>query len=207
MRRYALLTLAALLVVLAGCGGGASVASQSAPAADEGTATQPATGSTRTTVYFLIDNGAAPIGVRRTIRTKSPYARRALEALLAGPSDEERGAGVTTALPAATRLLSLAFRATTAPGGNEAVVDLSGLEGVRDSMRTARIVTQVARTLIGLSDIDRVTFRSNGQPWGLVLRDGEVVDGPFDYRRLAFDIGYGCPGTETVVCDRFVGLP
>jgi hypothetical protein len=74
-------------------------------------------------------------------------------------------------------------------------------------LRTARIITQVARTLIGLSDIERVTFRSEGRPWGLPLMDGGVEDGPFDYRSIDFDIGRACARTETVVCDRFVGLP
>jgi spore germination protein GerM len=190
----------ALLMVPAGCGGGASTANRSETSVAEDS-------TTWTTVYVLIDDGAAPVGVRRTIRTKSPYAREALAALLAGPSDAERAAGVTTAIPSSARLLSLSFRATTARGGTEAVADLSGLTGVTDAIRTARVITQVARTLIGHSDIDRVTFRSHGRPWGNLLMDGSVDDGPFDYRRLDFDIGYGCAGTEIVVCDRFDGLP
>jgi spore germination protein GerM len=200
------LTLATALIVLSACGG-ASVANQLGTSANEDSTTQPTTGSTRTTIYFLIDGGAAPIGVRRSIRTESPYAKRALEVLLAGPSDEERDTGITTAVPASTRLLGLSFGATTARGGTEAVVNLSGLAGVTDPLRKARIITQVARTLIGLSDVNRVTFRSDGRPWGLLLMDGGIDDGPFDYRELAFDIGSACAGTETVVCDRFVGLP
>ena len=57
--------------------------------AKQGVTTQPTSGTTRATIYLLTDNGAAPIGVRRTIRTKSPYAREALKALLAGPTPEE----------------------------------------------------------------------------------------------------------------------
>lgn len=43
----------------------------------QGITTQPTSGTTRTTIYFLTDNGAAPIGVRRTIsRGRLMPARR-----------------------------------------------------------------------------------------------------------------------------------
>jgi hypothetical protein len=89
-------------------------------------------------------------------------------------------------------------------------VNLAGLppQGRTDVIRTARIITQIARTLIGVSGIERVWLETNGEPWGLTLRDGGVDAGPFDYGDLAgWDIGAACPGTETVVCDRFDALP
>lgn len=55
-----------------------------------GSTTQP--GTIRTTMYFLTDGGAAPIGVRRAIHARSPYAREALETLLAGPTSKKRRA-------------------------------------------------------------------------------------------------------------------
>jgi hypothetical protein len=72
--------------------------------------TQPPTGSTETMVYFLIDDGAAPIGVRRTIKTESPYAREALNALLSGPTPEEMSLGITTAIPEGVRLLTMTYK-------------------------------------------------------------------------------------------------
>ncbi|MGH2988985.1 MAG: GerMN domain-containing protein [Gaiellaceae bacterium] len=209
MARYAVLAALLGLVGLAGCGGSSPQGSGDEPVQEvAGVTTQPSTGSTRTTVYFLTERGVAPVGARRTIQTKSPYAREALEALLRGPSDEERGQGVTTAIPTDTDVLSLTIQAPRPRGGSEAVVDLSGLTTVTDPIDKARVITQVARTLIGMSDIDRVTLRSDGGPWGLVGMTGDVIDGPFDYGTLAgWHLGSSCPGTETVECDRFDALP
>jgi hypothetical protein len=59
-----------------------------------------------------------------------------------------------------------------------------------------------------MSDINRVTLRSDGRRWGLVGMTGGVIDGPFDYGTLAgWHLGSSCSGTETVECDRFDALP
>jgi spore germination protein GerM len=203
LRVPALILVAFLTSLGAACGAGRENGSLD-PAA-QGIATQP-TGITRTTIYFLIDDGAAPIGVRRTIKARSPYAREALKALLAGPTPAEQEHGLTTAIPDGTRLLSLPYKRH----GADVTVNLAGLppQGRTDVIRTARIITQIARTLIGVSGIERVWLETNGEPWGLTLRDGGVDAGPFDYGDLAgWDIGAACPGTETVVCDRFDALP
>jgi Sporulation and spore germination len=203
--RLPTLILAALLTTSgAACGAGRENGSRD-PAAP-GITAQPTSGTTRTTIYFLIDGGAAPIGVRRTIRTKSPYAREALKALLAGPTLEEQENGITTAIPDGTRLLSMTYERH----GADETVNLTGLppRDTTDVMRTARIITQIARTLIGVSGIERMWLEADGEPWGFTLRDGSVSAGPFDYGDFpGWDFGAGCPGTETVVCDHFVALP
>ena len=190
-----------LAALVAGCGAGAEEALRGS--AEAGSTPQP--GTTRTTIYFLTDGGAAPIGVRRTIEARSPYARRALEALLAGPRPEETESGITTAIPEGTRLLALTYERH----GADQTVNLAGLprEGA-DVLRQARIITQVARTLIGVSGTERVWLLDEGRPWGLTLRNGKIVNGPIDYGDLVgWNIGRGCPGTEAVVCDRFTALP
>jgi spore germination protein GerM len=167
-----------------------------------GSTTQP--GTIRTTVYFLADDGAAPIGVRRTIKAESPYAREALLTLLLGPTKEEAENGITTAIPAGTRLLSMRFKRH----GADETVNLSGLPERVGVLRQARIITQLVRTLIGVSGIERVWLLNDGRPWGLSARIQEIINGPFDYGDLVgWDFGAGCPGTETVVCDHFVALP
>jgi hypothetical protein len=168
-----------------------------------GSTTQP--GTIRTTMYFLTDGGAAPIGVRRAIHARSPHAREALETLLAGPTSEEAESGISTAIPEGTQVLAMTYR----HHGADETVNLSGLprEGA-DPVQQHRIITQIARTLIGVSGIERVWFLDHGQPWGLTLRNGRIDNGPFDYGRLVgWDIGRGCPRTEAVTCDRFVALP
>jgi spore germination protein GerM len=195
MRR--LLILAAFLPALAG-----GAATASSPGGDAPTVP--------TTVYFLTDGGLAPLGVRRSVARRTPppwgsQAGGALEALLAGPTAEEEAAGLTTAIPRGTTLLSLGTRGY---GGTGAVVNLSGLDAVGDGLDRARVITQVVRTLVGVSGIERVWFRSDGRPWGMWLMRGGVREGPYDYGDLAgFWLGAACPGTETVVCDPFRALP
>jgi spore germination protein GerM len=203
MQRRALRAIAAAVVTASGLACGTGTEDAARDLAEQGTATQP--GTTRTTIYLLTDGGAAPIGVRRTIMAKSPYAREALKALLGGPTAEEAEEGITTAIPDGTRLVSMTYERH----GADETVDLVGLppEGV-DVLQQLRLITQIARTLIGASGIERVWLRNEGRPWGLTRMNGTIDNGPFEYRDLVgWDVGRGCPGTETVTCDRFAALP
>jgi sporulation and spore germination protein len=159
----------------------------------------------RTTLYFLAEDGAVPLGVRRNVveRTPPPWGSAeggALEALLAGPTPEEAAAGLTTAIPTGTTLISLRSR-----GDGGTVINLSRLDGVDDGLDRARIITQIVRTL---GSVDRVWLLEDGEPWGMYLMDGGVTNGPFDYSTIGgFHLGAACPGTETVECDHFDALP
>jgi spore germination protein GerM len=165
----------------------------------------------RVTLFFLAEDGTVPLGVRRDVvgRTPPPWgsvAASTIEALLAGPTAEEASTGLTSAIPAGTLLISLGSRDE---GGTGAVVNLSGLDSVTDGLDRARVITQIVRTLVGISygSVDRVWLREDGKPWGMYLMDGGVFSGPYDYSNISFHIGASCPGTETVVCDHFDGLP
>ena len=159
----------------------------------------------RTTLYFLADDGSTSLGVRRGIVQRVPpswgsTAGGALEALLAGPKAEEAAAGLTTAIPPGTTLISLRSRGY---GGTGFVINLSGLDGANGALDRARIITQIVRTLA-----TRVWLLEDGEPWGMYLMEGGVDNGPFDYDTLAgFHLGAACPGTETVECDHFDALP
>jgi Sporulation and spore germination len=166
----------------------------------------------RTTLYFLVDDGRTSLGVRRDVVQRVPpswgsTAGGALEGLLAGPTAEEAETGLTTAIPAGTRLISLRLRGY---GGSGYVVNLSGLDGVDDALDRARIITQIVRTFVGISSgsVERVWLLEDGEPWGMYLMDGGVDNGPLDYETIrGFHLGASCPGTETVICDRFDALP
>jgi Sporulation and spore germination len=168
--------------------------------------------SFRTTLYFLAEDGTVPLGVRRDVVERTPpawgsAAGGALEGLLAGPTSKEASAGLATAIPIGTTLVSLRSRNE---GGTGAIVNLSGLDRVDDSLDRARIITQIVRTLMGISygSVDRVWLFDNREPWGMYLMDGSVDNGPFDYSTLrGFHLGAACPGTETVECDHFDALP
>jgi spore germination protein GerM len=160
---------------------------------------------TRTTVYFLAHDRAAPIGVRRSLQRRSPYAREALLALLAGPTAEERRAGITSAIPPSTEIRSLSFRGDVGTG---AVVDFSSLPATGDGVERARVITQITRTLIGVSGIERVWLRSDGRPWGFWSMEGGILDEAWSYDRLlGLNVGAALPGTEAVTGDYFSAVP
>ena len=162
----------------------------------------------RVTIYFLSDRGTAPLAVRATVRRgRGTSARAALERLLRGPTSVQSRAGITTAIPERTAVRSL--RVVRARRGSTAFVDLAGLPTRRyDPIDVARIGTQIARTLIGLADIERVRLRSSGRPWGFLDRQGRRMDLTWDYGLLVgLDVGTAKPGTEAVPDDEFSALP
>jgi spore germination protein GerM len=136
----------------------------------------------RTTVYFLIDGGSAPIGVRREIERRSPFAREALKALLAGPTAQERSVGISTSIPRTARLRSLRIAPSLSGESGLAVVDLSGFVIAREP-DAERVATQIARTTIGLSGIEKVRVHVNGRPIFFNLR-GQPLDLAIGYRTL-----------------------
>jgi len=142
--------------------------------------------SFRVSVYFLIDGQSAPLGVRRTVirRGFTPLARLALEQLLAGPNARERAEGLRSAIPAGARIRS--FSIVQRPKGSTATVDLAGLPSLANVNGTtiARIGTQIARTLIGLSNVARVRIESKGRPWNFSLIHGGISKRAWDYQLL-----------------------
>ncbi len=138
------------------------------------------------TVYLLTDGESAPLGVRRTVwRLRSvPVARAALQELLAGPSGRDRREGLTSAIPTGVTIRS--FSIAQKPRGSTATIDLAGLPSLSHVSGTtiAQIGTQIARTVIGLSDIRRVRIESSGRTWNFWLMSGGVATRPWDYRLL-----------------------
>jgi len=123
--------------------------------------------------------------VRRSLPRRSPLAREALSALLRGPTSTERAGGVTSALPREARIRSIRLAPALGPDAGTATIDLGGMRfGAGTTARQERTATQIARTLIGLSGIERVVLRADGRPWPFVDHAGRVIDLPVDYRRL-----------------------
>jgi hypothetical protein len=197
-----------LSVGAAGCGGDQAIQLEAPEAAGAGPNKRE---TARTTLCFLTDDGHAPLGVRRSVELVPPAegsrVRGAVLALLEGPTPSEQAAGITTAVPKGVTLRSLSFRGR---GGTGAVIELAGLPPVKgtDPLTRVRVITQVARTVIGVSSIERIWLRSEGEPWDLGLIDGGSVDTPTDYGRLlGFRVGAAKPGTEAVTGDYFKALP
>lgn len=134
----------------------------------------------RVTVYFLVDDQKASLGVRETAerRGTKPVAEAALQRLLAGPPIGH--AGLTSAIPAGTRVRSLSVVHQTARVNLAGLPSLSSVSGTT----VARIGTQIARTLIGLSGITRIRIESNGEPWNFRLMSGGISTRAWDYGLL-----------------------
>jgi hypothetical protein len=186
-------------LLLAGGGAGTSGAAQSASGQRV----------FRTSVYFLTEHGTAAIGVRRTIRPDREAARAALQALLAGPTAAEARQGITTAIPTGARIRSFSVR--QGQHTSDAIVDLVGLAPARQAsaVTKARVITQITRSLVGLSDVGRVWLRGNGRPWGMWDIHGRIEDVPHTYQELIgfYRLCSSASGTETVPGDCFTALP
>jgi spore germination protein GerM len=162
------------------------------------------TGRMEATLYFLSDDRSAPIGVRRSIARTSPSALGALRALIAGPTAAEHERGLTSAIPKTTQLLSLHI-----DNDATAIVDLSALPQQATGVDRVRVITQVTRSLVGVSGIEQVRLRSDRTPWGLWRMSGGVDDVAYGYDNLLgfFEICAAKPGTEAVADDCFSALP
>lgn len=132
-----------------------------------------------TTLYFLTPDRSAPIGVRRSLKRTSPFAIQAMRALLAGRTEAEKERGLRTAIPDGTKLVSLRIVRNTM-----AVVTLTGLPANGSPVDRVRVITQISRSLIGLSGIEQVRLRNDGKPWGLWLMNGGTADIAYGYREL-----------------------
>lgn len=106
-------------------------------------------------VYFLRDGKVSP--VRRTIEQSPAVARTALTSLLAGPTADERAAGLTTAIPRGTTVESLELT------GEVATVDLRG-DKPPSQGHGLRETAQIVATLTRLPTVQAVRFR-NGRTW------------------------------------------
>ncbi len=159
----------------------------------------------RVTVYFLTDGVAAPLGLRRSLDHGVGTADGAIRELLEGPTADEQRRGLTSAFSSGTELQSLEIRETSP----EALVELDGLTPPASAVQRVRMITQVARTLIGVQGIQRVRIRVDGEPLALWTQTGELDDRAYDYDALIgfFGVCIGTAGAEATPGDCFSALP
>ena len=169
----------------------ASACTDDEGASDDGTTTTtttvtstssmpPTTGAPSTTeaprevevaAYLLRDGFVGPVG--RTAASPDRVARDAVEGLLTGPTDEEAGWGLTTAIPDGTALVDLAI------ADGVATVDLSAeFATAGDPTSVEQRVAQVVFTLTRFDSVDAVTFRIDGAPVDAIA--GLALDPPVD---------------------------
>jgi hypothetical protein len=169
-----LLALAVVGFALAGCGSEQAV-SLGKPEAGSTTTSTEQTGSVPTLlalqVWFARDGGL--VSVRRTHEPTQAVATAATNALLEGPTDAERSAGFTSAIPSGTRLLGINIQ------NGVATVDLTSeyqSGGGSTSMQTR--LGQVVYTLTQFPTVQKVRFRLDGNPVNVFSSEGIVLDHP-----------------------------
>ena len=132
---------------------------------------------TRVSVYFVgqVDGSGTLVAVERVVTARDAEARlrAALDALLAGPTPAERARGLTTEIPAGTRLRGLRLREGTA------IVDLSGelASGGGSASMQAR-VWQIVYTATQLSAADQVRILLDGRETAALGGEGVLIDRP-----------------------------
>ena len=154
--------------------------------ADDGdeAAAAPRTPTELTVRLYWVSAGENALGVDRTVPYSASTATAAMNALLAGPTPEERTTwpAIDTAIPAGTSLLSVMVE------GGVAKVDLSGEfeSGGGTFSMTARLA-QVVYTLTELPTVDAVEFFIDGRRVEMFSGEGLILDGPQtldDFARL-----------------------
>src|SRR5919197_3856571 len=207
--RYAIVTLTVILAGLLGvlgasCGAGSGArsagpaptagpegaAGPTVPGSETGSASEtvpPPTGTSgggagllRYQVWF--HRGEQLFVVTRTQNATPRVGSAALEALLEGPTESERAAGVQTQIPDGTQLLSLAI------DHGIATVDLTSEyeSGGGTASMTMRLA-QVVCTLDQFPTVKGVLFQLDGRAVDVLGGEGIVIDHPLrcrDYRDL-----------------------
>jgi len=122
-------------------------------------------------VYFIRDEKIAT--AHRQIPASPRPATEAIQALLAGPTEAEQAAGMSTAIPEGTTLNGIVIEAGLA------TVDLSGdFESGGGSFSMLARLAQVVYTLTQFPTVEQVRFELDGQPVEVFGSEGIALDQP-----------------------------
>ena len=166
--------LALLALGVAGCDGD-EVAAPPETTTPGDTTTSPTSETTTFAIYLLRDGLISP--VRRSVAATPAVARASIEALLDGPSADERGEALDTAIPEATTLLGVSI------ADRVATVDLSGAFDDGDDAESLHgRVAQVVATLTQFPTVERVSIRLDGEP--VTTIGDQTVDPPIGRRAI-----------------------
>ena len=160
-------------MALAGCGSEKAVSlGQPQPqttTAKEQTGTVPTFLSLQ--VWFARNNGL--VGVHRTHQPTQLVATAAVNALLDGPTSDERLTGLASAVPPGTKLISIAIH------NGVATVDLtSEFQSGAGSRSMQMRLAQVVYTLTQFPTVQKVRFSLDGSPVNVFSNEGIVLDHP-----------------------------
>lgn len=161
--------------------GSATATAPPPTATGSGTVVDPASGSASGVLFEVwLTRGESLFLTWREREGTPRVGTAAMEDLLAGPTPLEASAGVTTVIPAGTRLLGL----TISKG--VATVDLSSeFESGGGSASMSARLAQVACTLDQFETVKGVSFELDGQPVDVFSGEGIVLDHPVRCRDYA----------------------
>jgi hypothetical protein len=122
-------------------------------------------------VYFIRDETIAT--AHRTVPRSAQVAGAAMTELLAGPTERERAAGLSTAIPDGVEYLGTSIEESVA------TINLSGqFESGGGSFSMAARLAQVVFTLTQFPTIQTVLFALDGEPVEVFGGEGLVMDHP-----------------------------
>jgi len=180
----------ALAVAAAGCGSEQAVSlgkpQPHVTTAKEHTGSDPALSLQ---VWFARDDGL--VGVHRTHPPTQRVATAAVNALLDGPTSDERLTGLASAVPPGTKLIGIGIH------DGVATVDLTSEFQSGAGSRSMQLrLAQVVYTLTQFPTVQKVLFRLDGSPVNVFSSEGIVLDhavGRSDYVDLLPAITVGQP--------------
>jgi germination protein M len=163
-----------------GTTGGSETTAPGTTTAPETTSSTKATERVSYQVWFA--EGESLFVTYRSQEATRAVGAAALGALLAGPSEFEKGYGLTSALPEGTQLLGLTIR------DGIAHVDLtSEYEAGGGTLSMSMRLAQVVYTLTQFPTVQGVLFSLDGEPIDVLGGEGIVIDHPLtrkEYRDL-----------------------
>ena len=150
-----------------------------APSTTTVSSTTPVAVTTEVPVYLV---GAGRLNVVRRLVESPPSLFRAIESLLAGPTAEEAGAGLRSAVTNQTRLLSVRVQSGVA------TIDLSGEFATIGGQEQILALAQLVYTATAAQGVLGVRFSLDGKTVEVPRGDGTLSQeplGPADYAGLA----------------------
>lgn len=131
-------------------------------------------------VYFY--KGDKLFAIEREIKAGESPAQKALGELLAGPNPDEKLEGITTQLPAGTRVLRIRVK------GHVAIVDFNRkLETYGGgSARLEGMIAQIVYTATEIPGVEKVWIWMEGEKEVVLGGEGLVLDRPLSRRDVSY---------------------
>jgi len=171
--------MAAIVLVATACEGGGGGGGATTSGGPTQTPTQTPTPTSTPTVTFEVwfGYGEFLFVTQRTQPSTSRVGTAAMEALLAGPSTEERAAGIGTSIPRGTELLGLSI------AGGIATVNLTdAFASGGGSLSMFSRLAQLTYTLTQFPTVRGVDLELDGTPVEVFSGEGIILDRPMTRR-------------------------